>query len=298
MSAEPRVVLAVPAFNAARFLPATLASLNAQGDHVRWWLQDGASPDRTAAIGREMARAGDTVVSAPDRSQTDALNCAMTQMGGDIIGFINADDLLAPRAAERVLAYFAAHPEIDLVYGSVEWIAEDGTVTGRHTGRIGSLEEALDIYRVWWRQRQWVQPEVFFRRALWEKAGRFDPGYHLAFDYEFWVRCFLHGARVAHLPEVLAQFRLHAAQKSSAAAQAADEIRRAVRLHLPHARISPLHKCALRAQLGYDDYQSRGDEGARRGFLAEFIRHPQWLLAPPARARVQAACGRLLAGGQ
>jgi hypothetical protein len=218
----------------------------------------------------------------------------MANMGGDIIGFLNADDLLAPRAAERVLTFFAAHPEIDLVYGSVEWIDEAGQVTDRHTGRIGSFAEVLDIYAVWWRQRQWVQPEVFFRRALWERAGRFDPSYQLAFDYEFWVRCFFHGARVAHLPEVLAQFRLHPAQKSSAGARAADEIRRAVRQHL--CKAGALQRCVLGAQLGYDDYQLRGDDPHRRGFFTEFLRHPQWLLAPPARARVGAACRRLFAG--
>ncbi len=227
---------------------------------------------------------------APPRSRAN--------LCGPIIGFLNADDLLAPRAAERVLAYFAAHPEVDLVYGSVEWIDEAGRVTGRHTGRIGSLEEVLDIYHVWWRGRQWVQPEVFFRRAWWEKAGRFDTSFHLAFDFEFWVRCFRHGARVAHLPEVLAQFRLHAAQKSTAAAQAAAEIRRAVRMHLPSANVAPLFRFALQAQLDYDEYQARGDDPARRAFLTEFLRHPQWLLAPPARERARAACLRLVAANR
>ena len=106
------LVLAVPVFNGERYLAATLASLNANGANVRWWLQDGASKDRTIEIALKFARPGDTIVSEPDRGQADALNTAMKKMGGDIIGFINADDLLAENAAERVLDFFAEHPEI------------------------------------------------------------------------------------------------------------------------------------------------------------------------------------------
>lgn len=288
------LVLAVPVFNGERFLAAALASLNAQGGAVRWWLQDAASSDRTVEIARSLARPGDTVVTEPDGGQADALNRAMAEMGGDIIGFLNADDLLTPDAAQRVLTFFGQNPHIDIVHGGVEWIDEDARVTGTHTGRIESLDDVLDIYGVWWSGRQWVQPEVFYRRSLWEKVGGFDTGYHLAFDYDFWVRCFLAGARAAHLPAPLARFRLHAAQKSAAAGPAADEIRAIVRRHLPGARIAPARRWAIEAQLGYDLYQSGKSTTARGEFLTELLRHPQWLLSPQARARAQAACARLL----
>lgn len=289
------LTLAVPVFNAAHFLPHTLESLIAQGDAVRWWLQDGGSTDETVAIARRFARPCDTVVSEPDKGQADALNRAFRSMGGDIVGFLNGDDLLAPGAARRVLDFFAAHPEIDLVYGSVQWIDADGRPEGTHTGRIASLAEALDIYSVWWADRQWVQPEVFFRRSLWERAGGFDTTYDLAFDYAFWVRCFLAGARVAHLPEVLCHFRRHAAQKSSAAERAADEIRAIVTRYLPDASIPTATRWAIEAQLCYDHYQGGRSPRSGRHFLTEFLRHPHWLLSPWARERAAAACARRLA---
>ena len=114
-------MLAVPVFKAEAYLAATLESLNAQGDHVRWWLQDGGSTDRTLEIARAHARPSDTIVSEPDRGQTDALNRAIGKMGGSIIGFINGDDILAPGTAERVVSFFEDHPHIDLIYGFVEW---------------------------------------------------------------------------------------------------------------------------------------------------------------------------------
>jgi len=193
-----QLVLAIPTYNCARFLPATLSSLNAEGDRVRWYLQDGASDDGSVEVAESFRRPGDVIVSEPDGGQTDALNRAFKRMGGDIVGFINGDDCLLPGAAESVLKIFAENPEVDLVCGEIEWIDVDGDVQGSHTGRINSLREMLDIYNVWWNRRQWVQPEVFYRRSLWERVGGFDTQYHLAFDYDFWVRCFLAGARVRH----------------------------------------------------------------------------------------------------
>lgn len=293
-----QLVLAVPVFNAEEFLPATLESLNAQGPALRWWLQDGGSQDRTLEIARSLARAGDTVRSEPDAGQTDALNRAFRDMGGDIIGFINGDDLLALGAAEHVLRFFRENPDVDLAYGKVEWIDRDGRPSGIHSGRIASLPEMLDVYNVWWRKRQWVQPEVFFRRSLWERTGGFDTRWNLAFDYDFWVRCIIAGARTAHIPEVLARFRIHPAQKSAATEKAADEIRAIVRQHLDaNAPVGFWNRLLLRANLSYDLYQL--GKSARPGrpqqeFAAALLSHPLWIFCQPVRKRIQAALARLL----
>jgi cellulose synthase/poly-beta-1,6-N-acetylglucosamine synthase-like glycosyltransferase len=292
------LVLAVPVFNAEEFLPATLESLNAQGADLRWWLQDGGSKDGTVAIARSFARPSDTVCSEPDDGQADAINRAFRKMGGEFVGFLNGDDTLMPGAARRVLDFFAGHPEVDLVYGAVEWIDREGKSSGRHAGRIGSLPEMLDIYNVWWRKRQWVQPEVFFRRSLWEKVNGFDTRWHLAFDYDFWVRCILAGARVAHIPEVLARFRLHSSQKSTASERAADEMRAIVRSHLDGgAAIGAWNRLILRAQLSYDIYHlGKGATDGRppKSFAKALISHPEWLLCQPVRERLHAALARFL----
>lgn len=297
-AAAPQLVLAIPVFNAEEFLPATLESLNAQGADVRWWLQDAGSKDGTIAIARSFARPCDTICSEPDLGQADALNRAFQRMGGDFVGFINGDDTLMPGTARRVLEFFHAHPDVDLIYGAVEWIDRDGKPSGRHAGRIGTLPEMLDIYNVWWRKRQWVQPEVFFRRTLWEKVKGFDTRWHLAFDYDFWVRCIMTGARVAHVPEVFARFRIHALQKSSASEQVADEMRAIVRQHLDGgATIGLLNRAILRAAISYDIYhlgKSTPSGARRKSFARALIAHPEWLLCQPARQRLQAALARLL----
>ena len=280
------LVLAIPVFNSARYLPHTLESLAAQGDAVRWWLQDGASKDGTADIARKFARPCDTVISEKDRGQSDAINRAMARMGGEIIGFINGDDCLRPGAAAAVLEAFEKNPEIDLVYGEVEWMDAEGKKTGEHKGNISSLEELLDIYTVWFGSRQWVQPEVFFRRSLWEKAGPFSTEYDLAFDFAFWVQCMMAGARVMRLAHPLARFRLHEAQKSTNAAKAAAEMREIVRKALVlNPPISAGARARIVAQINYDMYQLAPQP--KHPFVKALLRNPGWLRAPAVRGRLR-----------
>jgi glycosyltransferase involved in cell wall biosynthesis len=292
------ITLAIPTFNSERYLAQTLASLAAQGPLVRWHLQDGASGDRTVEIAQAHQRPGDTIASEPDAGQTDALNRAFPRLDGEIVGFINGDDLLTDCAVERVVRHFTDHPECDLVYGQVEWIDAEGQVTGRHAGRIDSLAEMLDVYEVWWKQRQWVQPEVFFRRRLWERVGPFDTRYHLAFDVDYWVRCFLAGARVHGLEQPLARFRLHPDQKSTAAARAAEEIRAIVRTHLPAAPIAVGLRRRIEAQLAYDDYQGGRSPQSGTPLLLQLLRHPDWLRAPELRERLIASCRARFSGAK
>jgi hypothetical protein len=223
------------------------------------------------------------------------LNKGFRQSAGDILGFLNADDVLNAGALQAVASAFASDPSVDIVYGRVEWIDADSEHRGEHQGEISNLEEILDIYGVWWGKRQWVQPEVFFRRTLWERVGDFDTSYHLAFDFDYWVRCFLAGAKVHRIEDRLVRFRLHEAQKSSASRRAADEIRGIVERSLESASISAGLKRRLTAQLSYDRFQAC--EGRERGsFLRALVSHPYWLYAPEARARIRAACLKRLSG--
>lgn len=283
------LTLVVPNHNGARFLADTLNSLAASKPDVRWHLRDARSTDASLAIANRFASADDVIVSEPDRGQADALNKGFAACGGDILGWLNSDDVLLPGAARTVLAAFARHPEADIVFGGVEWIDADGRPLGTHHGAIHSLRDILDIHNVWWRGSQWVQPEVFFRRSLWERAGGIDSTYDLAFDFDLWVRMLEAGANTLSLPETLARFRLHDAQKSNRAREAAAEIRRsldhALRRHPPIPRADARRIARL---LAYDRHQS-GERPRGRTLAAALLRHPDWLLIPEVRRRLRAA---------
>lgn len=294
------LTLAIPNYDGARFLGQTLESLERNRPYVRWVLQDAGSSDSSVAIAQRFSGSSDNIIVESDRGQTDGLNRAFSRMDDEIVGFINSDDCLADGAAEAVLHEFEKDPSLDLVYGEVDWIDEAGRVTGHHAGSISSLLEVLDIYRVWWNRRQWVQPEVFWRRSLWERVGPFNTRYDLAFDYEYWVRCFQAGAKVKKIPRTLAQFRFHAEQKSRRANAAADEIRNIVGDALAmRPPIGAWNRKRLESMVSFDRYQSGQDypDGADRPSLARMIvRRPTWSLLSPVQKRMHQSAVRFFHG--
>ncbi len=276
--------------NAAATVEETLRSVLGQtGVELEYLVLDGASTDGTTEIIRRFEPQLAHFGSAPDRGQTDALNQGFARATGDILGFLNADDVMLPGTLQAVCERFAAAPECEIVYGGIEWIDFAGQSLGFHHGEIESLDDILDIFRVWWGKKQWVQPEVFFRRSLKDRVGPFDERYHLAFDYDFWVRCFLAGARLARLPAPLIRFRRHAAQKSTHYALAAAEVRAILGEHLAaRPPIGAWRRRVLGAQLSYDRYQS-SPAAQRLPFVSAFLRNPGWLFSPALRERLGAS---------
>lgn len=291
--ATNQLALVIPNFNGGQYIEATLHSLVSQRPYLRWHLQDAGSSDHSVAIAKQLAGHNDSIAVEKDAGQADGLNKAFHHLGGEIIGWINSDDILAEGAAEAVVACFADNPDIDIVYGEVDWIGADGALLGHHAGRIDSLRDVLDIYGVWWNGLQWVQPEVFFRRSIYEKVGGLDISYDLAFDFDLWVRMFEGGARSRRIHRTLAKFRLHDAQKSKRAIEAANEIRSilanalARQPNLPHSFLR-----RLREILEYDCYQSGTGtftKKERPSLLTAVLRHPHWLFISEVRRRIKNA---------
>lgn len=283
-----KVSLITPCRNAERYIEQTIESVLAQeGVDLEYFIQDGASTDGTVDIIRRYESRLSGWASEKDSGQPEALNRAFTQCTGEIAGFLNADDVLLPNALATVTRAFAEHPEVDIVYGEVEWINADGEPVGSHAGNISSLEEVLNIYDVWWAKRQWVQPEVFFRRSFKERVGPFDSHHDIAFDYEYWVRCFRAGARVLRIPTKLVQFRFHPNQKSTQAERASNEIRAIVSRELEeNAAVSPEFRRRLEARISYDRYQL-SDPAKRPGFLRALLQNPAWLWTPEVQTRLR-----------
>lgn len=289
-----KISLVTPCFNCAAYIEETIESVLSQGIvDLEYFVIDGGSTDGTVDIIRRYESKLTGWLSEKDSGQVEALNKGFARVTGEILGFINADDFFLPGALKTVLDTFTAHPEADLVAGTLEWIDSTGNVTGTHRGHITNLDEALDIYRIWWGQRQWVQPEVFYRRTLKERVGEFDSRHQMAFDYDFWVRCFRAGAQVVHIPQPLVRFRQHENQKSRMIEASNDDIRSIVRQHLDDgAALSPSLRRLLESRLSYDLYQQK--RGERPGFLRALAANPGWLRTPEVRERLAAACRRLI----
>ena len=207
----PSVSLVVPTLNQGRFLRETLESALGQGlAGLQLLVQDAGSTDETLSILGEF-RGRVELVSEPDRGQADAINRGLARATGEVLGYLNSDDVLLPGALEAVGHAFEADPRRRFVYGRAAYVDEQGVRVGPCLTEEWSRERLADYCFV-------AQPAAFFRRSLWEEVGPFDVSLHHALDYDWWLRAAetLGDGEVSFLDRELAACRLHAGAKTVA----------------------------------------------------------------------------------
>jgi glycosyltransferase involved in cell wall biosynthesis len=206
----PLISVVTPSFNQGRFLEETLRSVAAQ-DYARkeHLVLDGGSTDGSVDIIRRHAPHLRHWASAPDRGQAHAINTGLAMAEGEVLSWLNSDDTYLPGALSTVGAVFAAHPEIDLVYGDFVYTDAAGRpMRRRHVFSSMSYETLL--------YHDYLgQPALFFRRSLYEKVGPLDEALYYCLDWDLFLRMW-RVCRPLHIPVVLATYRLDHAAKSNA----------------------------------------------------------------------------------
>ena len=271
-----------PSYNQGAFIEETIKSVLDQGyANLEYIIMDGGSSDETVSI---IERYQDRIaywVSAKDAGQSDAIERGFARATGDILAWVNSDDALAPGALAAVAAAFA-DGTTDLVAGVIN-IKQDGKLVYHHrTGcRAGALalEQLLDLEGEWMTGRFFYQPEVFFSRGIYERAGgMIDRKLHYSMDYDLWLRCARAGARIKPIDYELANFRMHADQKTSTVAAFLPELKghaSATRAAVGLPPLAPLPQPrpqTRRLRIGMvNDYGFRYGAGRAHGRLAECL---------------------------
>lgn len=209
-----RMTVITPSFNQGAFIERTIRSVMDQRVDFRmeYVVMDGGSTDGTLAV---LKRYGDRLrwFSAHDRGQSDAINKGLSLARGEIIGWLNSDDLYLPGALQKVNDYFKAHSDKMWVYGRCRIIDDQGRVIRRLVTLYKNLVSLRFSYS-WLLVENYIsQPAVFFRKELLEELGHTDTDLHYTMDYEMWLRI---GARypAGVIRQYLACFRRHAVTKS------------------------------------------------------------------------------------
>lgn len=192
-----------PSFNQARFLPFTLESVARQTyANVEHIVVDPGSIDGALDIARNQQ--GIRLINEPDEGQADGINKGFSAATGDILCWLNSDDVYPDgHVLEYVAAVFEEDPSVDVVYGAANFVNEDGEflragfVNVDAEGLRASLHYQVGI----------IQPSVFFRRHLIEKVGVLDPTFEFTLDYEFWVRLTLADVKWKYVDRVLSHHR-------------------------------------------------------------------------------------------
>lgn len=193
------------AWNAAATIADTCRSAAAQQhEPIEHLVIDGASIDDTVAVARRHLRAGGRIVSEPDRGLYDAMNKGFRLACGEVIGFLNADDLFADRHALSRVARVFRDPTVDVCYGDLVYVRQDNPDDIIRYWRSGRLSRASFAFGL-----MPAHPTFYVRRSVLERCGLFDLSLPMANDYEFTVRyCVRHRLKTAYIPRVQVRMRL------------------------------------------------------------------------------------------
>jgi len=215
----PLISIITPSYNQGNFISDTILSVFHQDypnyEHI---VIDGASTDQTVDVLRQHNEKLTYWTSAKDRGQSDAINQGMSRAKGQILTWLNSDDMLAPGALAHVAMAFH-RSSADLVAGVCQ-LHRDGTLTQQHLTSCPdgplSLDDLLDLENCVDRGQFFYQPEVFYTRALWDKAGgKVDDTLNWVMDYDLWIRFAAAKARLKVIGRPVALFRVHEAQKTN-----------------------------------------------------------------------------------
>lgn len=208
----PTISIVTPSFRQGDYVARTLESVISQNyPRLEYFVQDGGSDDKTVDVLKTYSSRLSGWVSEKDSGQSHAINLGFAKATGDIMAWLNSDDLLLPGSLDYVAKFFLNNPDVDVIYGHRILIDEQDKEIGRwilpdHDDRVLCWADFIP------------QETLFWRRSIWEKTGAsIDESFRFAMDWDLLIRFRDAGARMVRVPFFLGAFRIHEAQKTSAA---------------------------------------------------------------------------------
>jgi glycosyltransferase involved in cell wall biosynthesis len=206
----PRVSIITPSYNQAAYLEETIRSVLLQDyANLEYVVIDGHSTDGSVDIIRRYEDQLAYWISEPDQGQADALQKGFARATGEIVAYLNSDDVYLPNAIAMAVSAFQADPMLCVVSGDMRFIDATGTVLGHMRG----MES--DFFKSFLKLTNPIpQPSAFVRRDAFEAAGGIDPGFHMLMDYDLWCRIGLRNMKFQRVPADLSLFRIHLQSKT------------------------------------------------------------------------------------
>lgn len=209
----PKITIVTPSYNQGQFIEETIRSVLLQNyPNLEYIIIDGGSTDQTVDILRKYDSWITYWVSEPDKGQTHAINKGFKRAKGEIINWLNSDDLLYPGALYKIGRYFAQNPESCFIYGNCIHFDKNGDFSGRIIPKRNTdpLREKLS-YLVGF---PYSQPACFYRKSILEEVGYLDDSIYFGMDYDLFIRIALNYP-IHKTDDIFAKFRHHEDAKTA-----------------------------------------------------------------------------------
>jgi glycosyltransferase involved in cell wall biosynthesis len=205
----PKISVITPSYNQGQFLERTILSIiNQDYPALEYIVIDGGSADNSVEIIKKYEMHLTYWVSEKDKGQTDAINKGMRKATGEIVCWINSDDILIPEALNEVARYFNRHPNVEFLNGLTVRIDKDDKILG-----IGHI-----LNNKWFHKRGMYnisQQGMFWKKYIFEKIGELDETFHYAMDTEWIIRLYENKIKMAIINKPLGAIRVHESTKTA-----------------------------------------------------------------------------------
>ena len=204
----PKISIVMPSYNQSAYIKDAIESVLSQSyDNKEVIIIDGGSTDGAVDVIKSYDDQIAYWVSEPDKGQSNALNKGFRVATGELVAWLNTDDVLFPRCLQVVAERYDA-TKADIITTDMMWMNTEGQIK-----RCSSVPRQREFF--FWRGVWHAPPPcIFFSRALFDKIGGLDTSFHLSMDVDMWFRMMAHHPRIEHINEYLGGFRLHEASKS------------------------------------------------------------------------------------
>jgi len=206
----PKISIITPSYNQGQFLEETILSVIGQMyPNLEYLIIDGGSTDDTVNVIKKYERYLSYWVSEPDGGQSHAINKGFSKATGDILAWLNSDDLYMPGVLFEMASHYVQTGDA-IYFGEAIHFNQRGTHLDAYGSKVIEMSKTNKLSTI----DYVIQPSSFWTSNIWKQLGVLREDMHFGFDWEWFLRAEKVGVRMITVPSCISMYRIHATHKT------------------------------------------------------------------------------------